>query len=126
VHQQQIRDAVDMPGFKEPDQLHPVLATFVHALPPTLREVAAAPGACLRLTITGPAGGRWIALRTNETWTLGQDHMGPVSATVSLDQATAWRLFTKGITREQALGLVTFEGDRTLGEVVLNMVSIIA
>jgi uncharacterized protein (TIGR03083 family) len=126
VHQQQIRDAVGVPGFKEPDQLHPVLATFVHALPHALREVAAAPGACLRLAITGPAGGWWIAIRTGDTWTLGQDHMGPVSATVSLDQDSAWRLFTKGITREQAAGLVSFEGDRILGLTALDMVSIIA
>jgi hypothetical protein len=65
-------------------------------------------------------------MRSGDAWTLGQDHVGPVSATVSLDQETAWRLFTRGITRDQALGLITFEGDRTLGETVLNMVSIIA
>jgi hypothetical protein len=38
VHQQQIRDALGRQGLAEPRYLAPVLATFVHALPYTLRE----------------------------------------------------------------------------------------
>jgi hypothetical protein len=33
THQQQARDAVGMPGLREPTFMAPVLATFVHALP---------------------------------------------------------------------------------------------
>jgi uncharacterized protein (TIGR03083 family) len=126
VHQQQIRDAVGQPGCTEPRFLAPVLAAFVHALPHTLRGAAAPPGTCLRLTIEGPAGGSWVAVRADHAWALTQDRDGPADATVSLDQETAWRLFTRGISRETAGQGVRIAGDQSLGEHVLDMVSIIA
>ncbi|MDB5059570.1 MAG: hypothetical protein JWO59_3042, partial [Chloroflexi bacterium] len=59
-----MRYALVIEALKEPRYFEPVLASFVHALPRTVRDVDAPPGACLRLVICGPAGGRWIALRT--------------------------------------------------------------
>jgi hypothetical protein len=43
-HQQQIRDAVGVPGSKEPAFLAPVLATFAQALPRAFSDVPAAWG----------------------------------------------------------------------------------
>jgi hypothetical protein len=43
-----------------------------------------------------------------------------------MDGDTAWRLFTKGISNEEALARVRIEGDASLGEKVLDTVSIIA
>jgi uncharacterized protein (TIGR03083 family) len=126
VHQQQIRDALDQPGLKEPRYFAPVLATFVHALPHTLRDVTAAPGACVRLVIGGAAGGAWRAMRTDHAWALGQDRGTAAAATVTMDQDVAWRLFTGGMAREEAMRRVRLEGDRALGAKVLEMVSIIA
>ncbi len=59
VHQQHIRDAVGRPGMTEQAWLHPVLDAFALALPHTLRDVIAPPGAVVTLIVTGPAGGRW-------------------------------------------------------------------
>jgi uncharacterized protein (TIGR03083 family) len=126
VHQQQIRDALALPGFDDPQYLAPVLAAFVHALPHTLRHSAAAPGTRIRLTISGPAGGSWVALRKEDRWALGQADEEPAAATVTVDQDLAWRLFTKAVTPADALPRVQIEGDRALGAVVLNTVSIIA
>jgi uncharacterized protein (TIGR03083 family) len=126
VHQQQIRDALHQPGLKSPQYFAPVLATFVHALPYTLRDVTAPPGTAVQLVITGAAGGAWVAMRTDDAWVLGQDQGATATASVTLDQEVAWRLFTKGITREEALRHLRFEGDRSLGDRVLEMVSIIA
>jgi uncharacterized protein (TIGR03083 family) len=126
VHQQQIRDAVDRPGLLEPRYLTPVLATFVHALPHSLRDVAPEPGTCLRLDITGPAGGVWIAMRTETSWALLQDRPGQVDAAVTLSQDVAWRLWTRMLSRLDALPYARFAGDRSLGERVLDMLSIIA
>jgi uncharacterized protein (TIGR03083 family) len=126
VHQQQIRDALALPGFDDPQYIAPVLAAFVHALPHTLRHSGAAPGTRVRLTISGPAGGSWVALRTENRWALGQDDEGPATATVMVDQDLAWRLFTKAVTPADALPRVRIEGDRSLGAMVLNIVSIIA
>jgi uncharacterized protein (TIGR03083 family) len=85
-HQQHIRDAVGRPGLKEPRFFAPVLATFVHALPMTYRDVAAPPGTLVGLTISGPAGGRWGLRRRASAWTLeaGGDERG--AAEVALDE----------------------------------------
>jgi hypothetical protein len=45
---------------------------------------------------------------------------------VAMDEDTAWRLYTKGLTPEEARPGVRIEGDRGLGEQMLRMVSIIA
>jgi len=126
VHQQQIRDALALPGFMEAEQVAPVLAAFVHALPHTLRHSTAAPGTRVRLAISGPAGGSWITLRTNDRWALGQDDGGTADTSVMVDQDLAWRLFTKGVTPSDALPHVRIEGNHSLGAAVLDTVSIIA
>jgi uncharacterized protein (TIGR03083 family) len=56
VHQQQIRDAVGRPGGTEPWLLHPVLDTFMRALPQTLHGTSAPVGATVRVRVPGPAG----------------------------------------------------------------------
>ena len=126
VHQQQIRDALNQPGLTAPRYFAPVLATFVRALPHTLRDVTASPGTCLRLAISGAAGGTWMAMRTDDGWVLGQDCGTATDATVTIDQDVAWRLFTRGMARDEAVRRVRLEGDRDLAARVLEMVSIIA
>jgi uncharacterized protein (TIGR03083 family) len=125
VHQQQIRDAVECPGMTEPRYLAPVLATFVHALPHTLRHEEPNPGTFVRLIITGDAGGAWVAVRTSGAWVLGREFPGEAAATVTIDQDTAWRLYTRGVTPEEARPKARLDGDRALGELMLRMVSII-
>ena len=126
VHQQQIRDALQRPGLVEPRYCAPVLAAFVHGLPHALSRADAPEGTCVRLVISGPAGGAWLALRTDQGWVLAQDEETEAAATVTLDQATAWRLFTRGIPRDEAQRRAQIEGDATLASRVLDTVSIIA
>ncbi len=126
THQAQIRDALGRPGLRERRLFAPVLATFMHALPYTLRGVAAPVGTCLRVTITGEAGGEWLAVRQADRWILGTDPAQVADAAAALDQDRAWRLFTKGLTRDAALRAVRMTGDRALAGAVLDMVSIIA
>lgn len=104
----------------------PVLQTFVRTLPHTFREVEAADGTHVRLTVSGEAGGAWSLVREGQRWLLGRDATEPTHASVTIDQDTAWRLLTKGLTKDQALTRCTFEGDRSLGTRVLDAVAIIA
>jgi uncharacterized protein (TIGR03083 family) len=124
-HQQQIRDAVNRPGLRETQYLAPVLDAFIRALPHTYRDVQAADGTLITLKITGAAGNRWHLLKEDEAWQLYLDVDAPPTATISLDEDTAWRLFTKGIKPEAARAQAFITGDEQLALPALGMISII-
>ena len=126
VHQQHIRDAVAKPGLMERRWLTPVLATFVRGLPRALHCAPAPDGTTVRLIISGEAGGEWLARRKNGDWTIGTSPGAGADATVSFDQDVAWRLFTKGISKDEAKKKARIEGDRGLAERVFETVSILA
>jgi len=126
VHQQHMRDAVNKPGLKDRRFFAPVLETFVRALPHTFRDVQANTGTLIQLIISGEAGGEWYLLREKQQWILGKDATANPDASVSIDQETAWRLFTKGISEDEALHKTTVKGNQSLGVKVLETVSIIA
>jgi uncharacterized protein (TIGR03083 family) len=125
VHQQHIRDAVGKPGLKERRWFAPVLETFVRGLARPLSDVAAPPGTALRLTITGDAGGEWVAQRQEDGWRLGIAPVLTVTATVVFGQEIAWRLFTKGIDPHEARQAAHIDGDPELAEQVFATVSIL-
>jgi uncharacterized protein (TIGR03083 family) len=131
IHQSQIRDAVKSALLTEPRLFLPLLDTLVRALPHTFRGTEAHDGTHLRLDVTsvGPDGSppvHWSLVRDAGRWALFDScPIEPVSV-VRMDGDTAWRLFTKGIAKEEALARARIEGDRALGEKVLDTVSIIA
>ncbi len=124
-HQQQIRDVVGRPGLKEPRFFAPALDAFVRALPHTYRAIAAPEGTCIALRIMGDSGGAWL-LRHEQNWRLYVGEYPGADATVWIDQAIAWRLFTRGITKDQAAAQAQVSGDQALGDTALTMVSVIA
>ena len=125
-HQQHIRDAVDRPDLKQPRYLTPVLSTFARALPQAFRTSEAPEGTIVTLTILGDSGGRWSVQREDQAWCLYRGASEHPEAEVSLHEDIAWRLFTRGISREQAQANDTITGDRRLGDWIFEMVSIIA
>jgi uncharacterized protein (TIGR03083 family) len=125
VHQQHIRDAVGKPGLKERRWFAPVLETFVRGLARPLTNVAAPAGTALRLTITGDAGGEWVAQRHEDGWRLGIAPALTATATVVFGQEIAWRLFTKGIDPHEARQAAHTDGDPDLAERVFATVSIL-
>jgi uncharacterized protein (TIGR03083 family) len=126
MHQQHIRDAVEQPGLKERTWFAPVLDAFARALPHTLRTVTATPGTTVRLVVTGQAGGIWQVIRQEDGWVLTADIEPLPVAALLIDQETAWRLFTKGLSKVAAMPHVRLEGDAVLAAKALDMVSILA
>lgn len=124
-HQQHIRDALGRPGCTEPQYLAPVLATFVHALPVTYQSNEAPPGVTVSLTITGEAGGIWTVKREEARWSLWSGKPEQPDAEVIMPEETAWRLFTKGISKKQAGIRTWLAGDVDLAEQALNTLSIL-
>ena len=125
VHQQQIRDALGRPGLTDRHWLAPVLATFAHAFPRSLAPHPRDPSNLVRVAISGPAGGSWDIVRGSDGWHLGEGSTSP-SASVTLDAAIAWRLFTKGITPSEARRSAQTEGDPQLVAAILNTVAVLA
>ncbi|MFI1847541.1 maleylpyruvate isomerase family mycothiol-dependent enzyme [Streptomyces sp. NPDC020480] len=131
VHQQQIRDAVDRPGATGPELLHPVLDTFLRALPHTLRAHPAHGGATVRVLVPGPGGGAWTAVREGDHWALRtpatpDGHPAtPATAEVELAADTLWRLATRGITPREARRRATVRGDEELARATLTILAIV-
>lgn len=126
LHHQHIHEAVGRPGLTAPHFFKPLIGTFVYGVPNAYRTVAAPDSTQITLVIPGDSGGTWHITRQNGRWGLyAESDLTPACA-VTLDADTAWRLFTRGISKAEALPRVHFEGDRALGEVVLDTVSILA
>jgi uncharacterized protein (TIGR03083 family) len=127
-HQQQIRLATNRPGIMTPELYHPVLDCFVRGLPNAYRDyrVIDAPiGTMLLLEISGDCGGRWILARRSMGWGLATLSEGGFASRVKMPQELAWRVFTKGIARDLALSQIQVEGNRSLGEHVLQLTAIV-
>ena len=120
-HQQQIRDATKRPPLYETRFFAPVIQTFVRALPYTYRSVEAPPGTAVRFSVHEVGG--WTIVRDSSRWLFGESNQ-PL-ATVTMSGDTAWRLFTKGLSREAARPRVEITGDRRYGEPVLSTLAII-
>ncbi len=124
-HQQQIRDAVGAPHIMTRDLLGPVLDTFVRGAPHAYRAVEAPEGTSIRFVIDGEAGGEFFMLRESDAWhmVVPEGARAP-QASVWLDQDAAWRLWTKGLTAEQAHARM--DGPEAWTNPILHMVSIMA
>jgi len=136
-HQQQIRLALAEPGgepsaaaagrlhaITTPELYHPVLDCFMRALPFHYRSIPAAPGTTIRFHVSGECGGDWHLYRGDD-WRLAGEAAGTVAATVTIPQDIVWRIFTKGIARDEARAQVRVTGDAALGEHVLGMLAIV-
>jgi uncharacterized protein (TIGR03083 family) len=124
-HQQQIRLAVNRPGIMTPNLYHPVLDCFVRGLPCLYRHVDAPVGTAILLEISGDCGGKWTLSREAAGWVFVKDFAGDFASRVTIPQALAWRIFTKGIDRDSARAQVEVSGNRNLGEPVLSLTAIV-
>ena len=124
-HQQQIRVATNRPGLMTPELYHPVLDCFVRGLPHTYRDVAAPAGTLLLLKISGDCGGKWCLSKGSNGWHLVTADGTDFASQVTIPQELAWRIFTKGIDRDSARAQMNIEGNRDLGERVLQLTAIV-
>ncbi|RSK39497.1 maleylpyruvate isomerase N-terminal domain-containing protein [Hymenobacter perfusus] len=126
-HQQQIRQAVGQEGpLLEPPLYEPFLTTCAQALPHHYRSVAAELGTVVRVQLTGPAPSTWFLRRTPAGWELGQDYMRPVAASITLDGAVAWRLFTKSLPPAEAVRYLQRQGPPNLTQPILSLLTVMA
>jgi len=126
IHQQQIRHAVNKPGILTKELFHPFIDTFMYGMPYTYRNVSAADGTCVKISIIGDAGDDWFLVKQAAGWALSKQIKDRCDVAVFLDAETAWKLFSKGMSPAEALPFVSFKGDQDLGKVALSMISVMA
>jgi uncharacterized protein (TIGR03083 family) len=122
-HQQQIRDAAGREPLYDLRYFKPVIETFLRALPFTYRNAASAEGT--RVTIAVQDVTRHSIVRSDGKWSLDAGSDG-ATTTVSMSGDTAWRLFTKGLTRDEARRRSEIRGDAALAEPLFSTVAIVA
>ncbi|HEY9049657.1 MAG TPA: maleylpyruvate isomerase family mycothiol-dependent enzyme [Ohtaekwangia sp.] len=124
-HQQQIRETVGQDGITTRALYYPVLDTFLQALPHHYRSTSASDGATITIVITGEAGGAWSIVYHDYQWKFTTRPSSP-SCTITLKDEDAWKLFTKGLTLAEAQACIQLQGDRSLGEPIFTMLSVMA
>jgi uncharacterized protein (TIGR03083 family) len=126
-HQQQIRLAIGKEKELYTTELyHPHLETSLRALPHHYRNVEAPEGTWIQITITEEAGGNWFLGREKGTWILAEHPTDLPACTITIDSEIAWRLFTKGISKQNALPFVSIVGKEVWGNPIFDMLAVMA
>jgi uncharacterized protein (TIGR03083 family) len=126
-HQQQIRLAVGREKELYQSELyHPYLETSMRALPHHYRNLDVEIDTLIKIRVTGEGGGDWWLIRKTDTWELVTHPDKMPDAAVSIPGEIAWRIFTKGIAKEEAKLNVKISGQEHLGEHMLSMLAVMA
>jgi hypothetical protein len=123
-HQQQLRDAAARPLLYESALLVPALETFARGLSFAYRAYDAPVGSALSISTTGHASLGWTLWRTDRGWDLHTGVDSRATASLTLPADLAWRLWTKGIGREDARARVRVVGEAAAVEPLLSFVAI--
>lgn len=126
-HQLQIRDALGCTDALINATLFlPFMDTLMQGLSHTYRQVEAKEGSLVQINISSESGGIWQLKKSARVWKLLYTLEQDVSAEIILPPSTAWKLFTKGISIQDARQQVKVNGNKTLALHCLQMVSVMA
>ncbi len=123
-HQQQIREAVKAESLVTKEFFPSLIQTFMLALPHNYRNTNTRENDEVQVVVNTECGGEWIIRFVNGKWSFA-DKAENVKCRIELQPDTAWKLFTKALTREQAQEQMAMNGDRELAEPLLRMVAVI-
>jgi uncharacterized protein (TIGR03083 family) len=126
LHQQQIRNAVGKQALLTTTLFYPFIHTFMQALPHVYASVKAQNGTIISIVVTTEIGGQWNIIKDDENWRFITSFDEEPASTVKISPDDAWLLFSKGITPAEAQEKVEIIGNKDLGEIALNMVSVMA
>jgi hypothetical protein len=127
LHQSHIREAVSLPLLYERKLLHPFIQTYMLAVPLTYESVNSNTGDVIEIVVEGKAGGNWSLQKEQRCWKLHDKMLKKRSVTkITIDQDKLWRLFSKGMSKEEAKESARIEGNGVLADYFFNTVCIIA
>ena len=126
-HQQQIRLALGKDDVLLADKWYlPYLETSVRALPHHYRAVKGKSGDVLQLHIGDGSTKAWYLQWNNGVWDLKNGTAEAYSSFVQVPDEIAWRVFTKGIDKNEALERSTLKGPNTLSEHLFSLTAVMA
>lgn len=124
-HGAQIRDAVGAGPFSNPEWLRAVLRIAMHVLPHAYRGVAAPAGTSIAVRVTGPASGSWTLRRDEDGWVADERNAVAATATLTIADEAAWRLFFNALSVAESAAVVRVDGDAALVSPFLHARSVI-
>ena len=126
-HQQQIRLAVGKESELYAKEFYwPHLETSMRALPHHYRNLSGQAGDMNEFVIAGEGGGTWNLYHDGTQWILVKEMTNKPLCKVTIDGSIAWRLFTKGISEQEARNYVSIEGKQEIGEKIFDMLAVMA
>lgn len=126
LHQAHLREGLKAPLLTTTELFHPFIETYLLALPKTYQNITAPKNTHIQIEVIGNAGGQWYLERLDGEWNFCEGNASEPVSNIEIDQDTLWRLFSKGMEKDEAKQKVKINGDIELGEVILNTVSLIA
>jgi len=123
-HQQQVRLAVGKEKeLYSREWYHPHLQTSMRALQYHYRNFPGKKDEVLSFEITGEAGGYWHLYHDGNKW-IQVENLTVTENLITIEGEIAWRLFTKGIRKEEAI--IKIQGNKRVGEHLLSMLAVMA
>lgn len=124
-HQQQIRMAVGAEALADPRYLAAVIDIAMRGLPHAFRDVSADRGHTVTIDITGDSGGTWTLRREETGWALFRGAPSSSTATIRLDDNSAWQLLFNALPASAAARVIDVDGQVDLGRAILRARSVI-
>lgn len=125
-HQQQIRLAVgDEQKLLDEKWYLPFLDTSVRALPHHYRNVEGKKADLVKISFLGKTEKSWFLYYDNG-WELFASTNKEPNCEVKIRDNYAWKIFTKGIKREEAIENSEITGNKNLGQKIFDMIAVMA
>jgi len=125
-HQQQIRFAVGKEKVLLANKyFYPYLDTSIRALPYHYRNISANNNDIIKFTFKGITDKNWF-LRFSNNWELFKKIDGQPICEVVIKDEFAWRIFTKGISKEEAIQQSEIIGNLDIRLKIFDMIAVMA
>lgn len=104
--------------------MSPLIDTLIRGIPPVYNQHATDfLETQITITIAGVIDDSWLLAKEKGQWKLFKSKDIISVNKIRMDDDTAWRLFTKNISIEQAIKRIEVEGNKEFGNLIAQTVS---
>jgi hypothetical protein len=126
-HQQQIREALgEKDALFDPSLYLPYLETSIRVLPHHYQKLNGSTNDMIRIQIEEIPNATWELHWINHKWELSQPTALQSTCHITLAKSIAWRIFSKGIEKKEAIAQSEIEGRADLADPLFDAVAVMA